>query len=58
MSNTLLEAIVMGAFPIQLNPGGVTSEIIENGNNGLLIENPDSVLGIIITVQSLLQMIL
>ncbi len=48
----------MGAFPIQLNPGGVISEIIENGNNGLLIENPDSVLGIIITVQSLLQMIL
>jgi glycosyltransferase involved in cell wall biosynthesis len=55
MSNTLLEAIVMGAFPIQSNPGGVTSEIIENGKNGLLIENPDSVLEIIITIQSLLQ---
>lgn len=37
--NTLLEAICMGVFPIQSNPGGATTEIIENGNNGLLIEN-------------------
>ncbi|MBN8641826.1 MAG: glycosyltransferase [Flavobacteriales bacterium] len=43
MPNTLLEAIVMGAFPIQSNPGNVTSEIIQNAINGLLIENPDSV---------------
>jgi len=55
MPNTLLEAIVMGAFPVQSNPGGVTSEIIENGKNGLLIENPESVVEIINTIQSLLQ---
>jgi hypothetical protein len=43
MPNTLLEAIVMGAFPIQSNPGGATEEIIVNGKNGLLIENPENV---------------
>lgn len=43
MPNTLLEAIVMGAFPIQSNPGNVTSEIIENNINGLLINNPESI---------------
>ena len=43
MPNTLLEAIVMGAFPIQSNPGGVTEEIINHGENGLLIENPESI---------------
>ena len=43
MPNTLLEAIVMGVFPIQSNPGNVTSEIIQKGVNGLLIENPDSI---------------
>jgi glycosyltransferase involved in cell wall biosynthesis len=43
MANTLLEAIVMGAFPIQSNPGNVSAEIIENGINGLLIENPEDV---------------
>ena len=41
MPNTLLEAIIMGAFPIQSNPGGATSEIIKNKVNGLLIENPE-----------------
>ena len=40
--NTLLEAIVMGAFPIQSNPGGATQEVLST-DNGLLIENPDSV---------------
>lgn len=40
--NTLLEAIVMEAFPIQSNPGGATEELIEDGNNGLLISNPQS----------------
>ena len=44
--NTLLEAIVMGAFPIQSNPGGATEEIIEHGINGFLIENPESILEI------------
>lgn len=38
--NTLLEAMGMGCFPIQSNPGNVTSEVIKNGINGLLIENP------------------
>lgn len=41
MPNTLLEAIIMGAFPIQSNPGGATAEIIENGKNGFLITNPE-----------------
>lgn len=41
MPNTLLEAIVMGAFPLQSNPGGVTAEVITNGINGYLIENPN-----------------
>lgn len=43
--NTLIEAITMGAFPIQSNPGGATQEVIGAGN-GLLIENPESVLEI------------
>lgn len=41
MPNTLLEAIVMGAFPIQSNPGNATAEIITQGKNGFLIENPN-----------------
>jgi len=41
--NTLLEAIIMGAFPIQSNPGGATAEIIDNGLNGLLINNPEDI---------------
>jgi len=43
MPNTLLEAIVMESFPIQSNPGGASAEIIENGKNGFLIENPQDV---------------
>ena len=43
MPNTLLEAIVMGAFPIQSNPGNVTAEIIDNQKNGLLISNPEDI---------------
>ena len=39
--NTLLEAIVMESFPIQSNPGGATAELIEHGNNGLLINDPE-----------------
>ncbi|AVI51438.1 glycosyl transferase family 1 [Pukyongia salina] len=41
MPNTLLEAIVMGAFPIQSNPGNVSREVIEDGVNGLLINDPE-----------------
>ncbi len=41
MPNSLLEAIIMGAFPIQSNPGGATEEIVEHGVNGLLISNHD-----------------
>jgi glycosyltransferase involved in cell wall biosynthesis len=44
MPNTLLEAIIMGAFPIQSNPGGATAEIIEHGKNGFLIEKPEDVI--------------
>lgn len=43
MPNTLLEAIVMGAFPMQSNPGGVTQEIIKEGINGFLIQDPESI---------------
>lgn len=43
MPNTLLEAIIMGAFPIQSNPGGATAEIIDHGTNGLLIEDPEDI---------------
>ena len=43
MPNTLLEAIIMGAFPIQSNPGGASAEIIENGKNGLLIEDCENI---------------
>jgi glycosyltransferase involved in cell wall biosynthesis len=43
MPNTLLEAMIMGAFPIQSNPGGATAEIIEDGNNGFLIHNPEDI---------------
>ena len=40
--NTLIEAIVNGAFPIQSNPGGASEEIIKNGENGFLINDPNS----------------
>jgi glycosyltransferase involved in cell wall biosynthesis len=41
--NTLLEAICMEVFPIQSNPGGVTEEVIVNGENGLLINDCEDV---------------
>lgn len=37
--NTLLEAICLGCFPIQSNPGGATAEVIQHQENGLLIED-------------------
>lgn len=39
MPNVLLEAMGMGAFPIQSNPGHVTEEVIIHGKNGYLINN-------------------
>lgn len=38
-----VEAMGMGAFPIQSNPGKVTEEVITHGVNGFLIENPNDV---------------
>jgi len=43
MPNTLLEAICLGVFPIQSNPGRASEEVIDNGVNGLLIENCEDV---------------
>lgn len=43
MPNTVLEAMIMGAFPIQSNPGGATAEIIKENINGLLIHNPEDI---------------
>lgn len=43
MPNTMLEAICFGAFPIQSNPGGASAEIINDGINGLLINDCEDV---------------
>ncbi|GEC77394.1 glycosyltransferase [Flavobacterium aquatile] len=43
MPNTLLEAMIMNAFPIQSNPGNATAEIIEREKNGLLINDPNDI---------------
>ena len=43
MPNALLEAMGMGAFPIQSNPGGATAEVINDGVNGILIKDPEDV---------------
>ena len=43
MPNTLLEAITMGAFPIQSNPGGATQEVITHNENGMLIEDCENI---------------
>ncbi len=40
MPNALLEAMSMGSFPIQSNPGQVTEEVIGHNKNGFLISNP------------------
>jgi glycosyltransferase involved in cell wall biosynthesis len=41
--NTLLEAMGMGAFPIQSNPGRVSEEIITSKKNGILINNAEDI---------------
>jgi glycosyltransferase involved in cell wall biosynthesis len=40
MPNSLLEAMGMGVFPIQSNPGKVSEEVIIHGMNGFLIKKP------------------
>jgi glycosyltransferase involved in cell wall biosynthesis len=35
--NTMLEAMIMGALPIQTDPGGASREWIQDGVNGLLV---------------------
>ena len=42
MPNTLLEAISMGAFPIQSNPGGATEDVLIHNKNGLLINDVEN----------------
>ncbi|MFW0737260.1 glycosyltransferase [Flavobacterium sp. T12S277] len=39
LPNSLIEAMGMGAFPIQSNPGDATAELINDGQNGLLIQD-------------------
>jgi hypothetical protein len=39
--NTMIEAMVMGAFPLQTDPGGASAEWIEDGVNGRLIPPDD-----------------
>ncbi len=46
LPNTLLEAVVMEAFPIQSNPGGATAEVICENENGFLIDDPESIIEI------------
>lgn len=43
MPNTLLEAIISGAFPIQSNPGGASAEVINDGFNGILIDDAENI---------------
>ena len=55
MPNTLLEAMLMGALPIQSNPGGVTEELIVHGENGFLIKNPNDVNDIVRCLEEFLE---
>ena len=43
LPNTLIEAFLMGTFPIQSNPGGATAELVEHQVNGSLIYDPENV---------------
>lgn len=55
MPNALLEAMSMGAFPIQSNPGNVTEEVITQNKNGCLINNPLDVIEIANHIKQALQ---
>jgi glycosyltransferase involved in cell wall biosynthesis len=39
--NTMLEAMIMGALPIQTDAGGATGEWITDGENGLIVPPED-----------------
>ncbi len=54
MPNALLEAMGMGAFPVQSNPGGATAEMVQDGVNGLLIPDPDDISAIAQTIDDAL----
>jgi hypothetical protein len=41
--NTLLEAMIYGAFPIQTNPGKVSEEYVTHQKNGWLVEDAESI---------------
>ncbi|WP_299385043.1 glycosyltransferase [uncultured Lacinutrix sp.] len=43
LPNTLLEAVIQGAFPIQSNPGGASEDIITNNENGMLIQDCNNI---------------
>ena len=55
MPNALLEAMSMGAFPIQSNPGSVTEEVITHNINGYLITNPFDAKDIAMHIKNALQ---
>ncbi len=55
MPNSLLESMGMGVFPIQSNPGNVTQEVIKNGVNGFLIENPNDVEAIAVLIRTAIE---
>lgn len=50
-----VEAMGMGAFPIQSNPGGVSEEVIKHGDTGFLIEDPYAVSEIAICIKNALE---
>jgi hypothetical protein len=41
--NTLLEAMIYGAFPIQTNPGKVSEEYVTHQKNGWLVEDAENI---------------
>ncbi|NEW78275.1 MAG: glycosyltransferase [Gelidibacter sp.] len=55
LPNALLEAMGMGAFPIQSNPGQVTEEVITDAKNGYLIKNPLDVKDIALLIEKALE---